>query len=300
MFSTLLLGDGSPPATPNLPAAGPLLCTNNTAGFGSAGFQFNVTAKTGTFTSSSSLGSPQTIPVTYFAAGDSVNPADYEIRATVVSGPTTGANIALTGTSASLNTWYTLSAIPFSGQFNFQCSGRRSGYLDVSFTIRHRTQTAISSTRTYRISQQSDAVIPSFGGGFGNTISLSVFSAESFVMGFYIDNASAANEWMLRSYRNGTFIQGLTGSVSFGGIPESEYTIGIHSATNTGAMPFNSGTGGGLISDKRSMGASSTSGMYYAGTGATGAGSALLVVRFQHATDQNVFSDLSLTFNKTT
>ena len=64
---------------------------------------FNTTSKTATFSSSSSLGSPQNFTVTYFGAGDIVDPSEYEIRAEVTTSPTTGSNIALAGGSAPLN-----------------------------------------------------------------------------------------------------------------------------------------------------------------------------------------------------
>lgn len=284
------------PIFPSLPVAANLVGSNNTAGSGTYSMAFNTTSKTATFSSSSSLGSPQSFTVTYFGAG-TVDASEYEIRAEIAAGPTTGSNIALAGGSAALNTWITLSASP---SFNFTASGRRSGLLSLSITIRHKIQTTYSSTRVYGLQQQSDAVVPGFGGGFGNQITLSVFPGETFNMGFYIDNASAANNWMLRTYRNGTYIQGLTGDVSFGGISESEYDITIVSAATSAAMPFLWGSSVyGNAGDRRSFTASATSGPYYGGDGSTGAGSALLVIRFKHVTDQNVFSDLVLTFNKT-
>lgn len=284
------------PLPPSLPAAAVLVGSNNTAGSGTYSMAFNTTSKTATFSSSSSLGSPQSFTVTYFGAG-TVTPSEYEIRAEVTSGPTTGSNIALAGGSAALNTWITLSTSP---SFNFTASGRRSGIVQVSITIRHKIQTSYTSTRAYTLQQQSDAVTPSFGGGFGNQITLSVFGGETFVMGFYVDTLSSPGEWMLRSYRNGTYIQGLTGTVSFGGISESEYDISIVSAATSTAMPFLWGSFVyGNAGTRRAVTASATSGPYYAGDGTTGAGSALMVLRFKHVTDETKFADLAVTFNKT-
>lgn len=282
------------PISPSLPAASTLVCSNNTAGSGTYSMAFNTTSKTATFSSSSSLGSPQNFTVTYFGAG-AVDPSEYEIRAEISSGPTTGANIALAGGSAALNTWITLGASPV---FSFTCSGRRSGTVDLSITIRHKIQTTYTSTQVYFMHQLSDAVAPTFSGTM--SMSTSYLSSESGEMGVYFDAGSSANQFQCRSYRGGSNI--LTNTLSFntGGITESEYEIyNIETSNDNAGMTFNTGLGT-EIGSRRGNAATSTSGSYWTINAVAGSYSGFIRVYIRHITDISKSNFVYLEFQKVT
>lgn len=288
------------PVFPSLPAAATLVCLNNTAGTGYAVLQFNTTPKTATFSSSSSLGSPQSFTVTYFGPTATVDASEYEISATISSGPTTGSNWTLQtgGSNALLNTWYTLGSFPIGG-YSFTCSGRRSGDLNVSVTIRHKIQTTYSSTRVYTLQQQSDAVAPSF---FGITdLSISYLSPETGIMGVYFDNGSPANQFQSRGFRNGSYINANALGFSTGGISESEYEIyNIESSSNNAGMTFNIGAGTGNIGTKRGTASSSTSGTYWTINAVAGSYSGFIRVHIRHVTDLTKSNSVTLQFFKVT
>lgn len=257
---------------------------------------FNVTSKTATFSSSSSLGTPQSFTVTYFGAGVTVDPSEYEIRAEITAGPTTGSNIALAGGSAALNTWITLSASP---SFNFTCSGRRSGYVDVSITIRHKLQTTYSSTGRGSLEQQSDAVTPSFSGT--TSLSVSYLSSESGELGVYFDAGSSANQFQCRGYREGVNVLNNTLSFSTGGISESEYEIyQIETSSNNAGMTYNAGVGTGNIGTLRGNGASASSGSYFTVNAVSGSHSGFIRVYIRHITDISKANFVYLEFYKVT
>lgn len=283
------------PIFPSLPVAADLVGSNNTAGSGTYSMAFNITSKTATFSSSSSLGSPQSFTVTYFGAG-TVDASEYEIRAVINVGPTTGSNISLAGGSAPLNTWITLSTSP---SFNFTASGRRSGFLSLSVTIRHKTQTTYSSTQLYALEQQSDAVTPSFSGT--TSLSISYLSSETGVMGVYFDNARPANQFHCRGYRSGSLILANTLSFNTGGISESEYEIyNIEATNNTAGMTFNIGAGTGNIGTKRGTVSSPTSGSYWTVNAVSGSYSGNIRVYIRHITDLTKNNSVTLEFFKVT
>lgn len=283
------------PLPPSLPAAADLVGSNNTAGSGAYSMAFNTTSKTATFSSSSSLGSPQSFTVTYFGAG-TIDASEYEIRAQITAGPTTGSNIALAGGSAALNTWITLSTSP---SFNFTSSGRRSGSVDVTITIRHKIQTSYTSTRVYALIQQSDAVAPSFSGT--TSLSISYLSSETGVMGVYFDAGSSANQFQCRGYRSGSLI--LTNTLGFttGGISESEYEIYLlETSSNNAGMTYNTGLGTGSISARRGNPATSTSGSYWTINAVATAHTGFIRVYIRHITDLTKSNFVELNFSKVT
>lgn len=283
------------PIFPSLPAAATLVCSNNTAGSGTYSMAFNVTSKTATFSSSSSLGSPQNFTVTYFGAG-TVDPSEYEIRAEIASGPTTGANIALAGGSAALNTWISLNTSPV---FSFTCSGRRSGFVLLSITIRHKIQTTYASTRAYSLEQQSDAVTPTFSGT--TSLSISYLAPETGVMGVYFDAGSSANQFQCRGYREGSLILTNTLSFNIGGISESEYEIYLLETSNDNAgMTYNTGLGTGNIGSRRGNSPTSTSGSYWTVNAVAGSYSGFIRVYIRHITDLNKSNFVFLEFFKVT
>lgn len=280
------------PRMPSLTSVAALQCTNNTAGSGTFTLAFNTSSLAGTFSTSSSIGSPQSISVPYFTAGGVLDTSNYEVRASVTLAPTTGSNIALAGGSSPLDTWITLSTSP---SFNFTCSGRRSGEAQISITLRHKVETPYTSTRVYSLFQESDAVTPSFSGT--TTLNFSKLSPETAVMGFYLDDATSANQFQCRAYRNGVFTTSNTLGFSTGSISENEYEIyDLEHFTNGATLVYNVGLGTGLISGKRPEGASSTSGTYFTSPAIGGSGVGFIRVFIRHVTDISKSASVTLNF----
>lgn len=280
------------PRMPNLPAVAALLCTNNTAGSGTFTMAFNTTSLAGTFSASSSLGTPQSISVPYFSAGGILDTSAYEVRASINLSPTTGSNIALAGGSSPLNTWITLSTSP---SFNFTCSGRRSGYAEIQIQLRHKVETPYSSTRVYMLGQDSDAVTPTFSGT--TLLPFSKLSPETAVLGFYLDAATSANQFQTRAYRDGVLIVSNTLGFSTGSISENEYEIyNLEHYTNGSGLVYNVGQGTGAISGKRGFPASSLSGTYFTSPAIGTSGVGFIRVYIRHITDINKAESVTLDF----
>jgi hypothetical protein len=286
------------PVTPTFSGASGASSTNTLGGLGSFEFQFNATKRTANVASVSNSGAPSNTTINYFTASDLVDANDYEVMVTM--GSSTGhSNIALAGGSASLSTWYTLSASPL---FKFALSGRRGGTQPITIAIRHKVSTGVTASTVFTMTQSSDAVSPVFS-GIGGTTSVIRTSTDTF-LGIYIDAATSANAGQIRTYKNTTLFTQTGFTFSTGAIPESEYEMSTSSTLITpGGGLIDATTSGtyGDVSTYRALAAAwnSSIGRFWSRLGTEPPATGRILLNMRHKLDENKFAQAQFNFSTT-